>query len=897
MPVKWIVVWLILVLYEIEWGFPRKKTCWRLSVFDRDKLPFADEGNAAFFIKKNFLINEPKNWTTENKKMNSYNLFCMTICTPMKTKSGKTTPRGAFFYVWRLWLAMFFCMTAVVSGYTQERIIIDGAQKEGRIFDGVGGISAGGSSRLLIDYPEPERSQILDYLFKPNYGASLHILKVEIGGDIDATSGAEASHMRSPDDLNCNRGYEWWLINEAKARNPEIKLYALQWGAPGWFEGGYWSEDNIRYVIAWLDCAKSKGLTIDYLGGGNEMGHNKEYYIKLKKALDENGYEHIKVVASDNHHPPIYWQVATDMRNDAEFNAAIDIVGEHDVCHWQTLYKHCDVTEDALTLGKPLWNSEQSTEDYSDWAGGLARGMNRNYIDARVTANLNWGLISAFYGNFPCAGTGLILADQPWSGYYDLGKGIWVDAHTTQFAQPGWRYINTACGYLESGASYVTLRAPETNDYSTVIETMDAARADTVQIEISGGLSQEVVHVWSTNINSNDQNEHFVYVGEEQPDNGIFNLIIKPGHLYTLSTTTGQKKGTAQPSASRAELMPLPYNEDFEEAGETRLAKYFSDIHGAFEAVPCGGDRSGTCYRQVVEQNPIAWHGATMDPATIIGDPRWWGDYKISADVYLEGTSYVELLGRIESQMHNVAGYRLQVSDDNGWRLYTEDVYGKDTVLASGPQTINVGEWHKLALSFLGDEISAFLDGKQLGKVKSNHHTSGQAGLRVNAWQHAQFDNVEITKTANWPELLPQEEVTATASNSYPEHYKGYTFKPGKAVDGRVESMWRTQWKPPVSMPQSITLDLGSRHKLSGLIYHPQVGGGADGIITGYNVYVSRDGENFKKVVENGVWAKTIAAKKALWSKSGKVRYVRLEATESTGGYVSIGELNLILAD
>jgi hypothetical protein len=52
-----------------------------------------------------------------------------------------------------------------------ELITIDGTSS-GRTFDGVGALSAGASSRLLIDYPEPQRSQILDYLFKPNYGGN-----------------------------------------------------------------------------------------------------------------------------------------------------------------------------------------------------------------------------------------------------------------------------------------------------------------------------------------------------------------------------------------------------------------------------------------------------------------------------------------------------------------------------------------------------------------------------------------------------------------------------------------------------------------------------------------------------------------------------------------------------
>ncbi|KAI0238214.1 Galactocerebrosidase, partial [Lamellibrachia satsuma] len=37
----------------------------------------------------------------------------------------------------------------------------------GRRFDGIGGLSGGGAtSKLLVNYPEPQRSQILEYLFK-----------------------------------------------------------------------------------------------------------------------------------------------------------------------------------------------------------------------------------------------------------------------------------------------------------------------------------------------------------------------------------------------------------------------------------------------------------------------------------------------------------------------------------------------------------------------------------------------------------------------------------------------------------------------------------------------------------------------------------------------------------
>eukprot|EP01084_Bolivina_argentea_P189282 325544_1 len=84
--------------------------------------------------------------------------------------------------------------------------------KQDRLFYGTGALSAGASSRLLIDYDEPYRSQILDYLFKPNFGASLQILKVEIGGDTWSTCGTEPSHMHTANDLNYKRGSEYRLM-------------------------------------------------------------------------------------------------------------------------------------------------------------------------------------------------------------------------------------------------------------------------------------------------------------------------------------------------------------------------------------------------------------------------------------------------------------------------------------------------------------------------------------------------------------------------------------------------------------------------------------------------------------------------------------------------------------
>ncbi len=83
---------------------------------------------------------------------------------------------------------------------------IDDTAGPGRTFDGIGGLSGGGATSVLLpSYPEPQRSLILDVLFNKSF-AALDILKVEIGGDAQSTDGAESSHQHGPWDMNFQRG-------------------------------------------------------------------------------------------------------------------------------------------------------------------------------------------------------------------------------------------------------------------------------------------------------------------------------------------------------------------------------------------------------------------------------------------------------------------------------------------------------------------------------------------------------------------------------------------------------------------------------------------------------------------------------------------------------------------
>ena len=817
--------------------------------------------------------------------------------------SRQTRPRKLAFRYGAMAVAAALAVPAAHAQPADVAVVVDG-QDRGRVFDGIGGVSAGGSSRLLYDYPEPQRGEILDYLFKPGYGQALQILKVEIGGDVNGTVGAEPSHMRERGEVNGDRGFQWWLMTEARKRNPDIKLAGLQWGAPGWFDGGFWSQDNIDYLIAWLDLAKQRGLAIDYMGGWNESGYELSWFADFDEALREK-YPDVQVVAADTSHTS-EWNVVPRINENPAYVEAIDVIGVHGPGGSRTnpLYEHVEKSDEAIGMGKPLWASEFSSLAHDVGAEPLARVFNRSYIDARITGQMIWSPVSAWYPTLPIADTGAIVAEWPWSGYYDLGKSVWSLAHTTQFTAPGWHYLDGGSRRLPSGATVVSLAAPDAEHYSIILEAMDVAEPTAVAFTLEN-LPDRALQLWVTNLASGDPDDHFRHAGTIETDGGRFRLEIEPAHLYTISTRTDAAKGDARPEGSAHAQMPLPFHEDFEEVAEGGLARFFSDVSGGFEAAPGGGDRGGTVYRQVIGHEPIAWHGPDMPPTTLVGDPRWWGDYEVGVDVLLEDDGYVELLGRVDGVAGDefVSGYHLRLAADGSWTLYSQNIAGETFDVADGDVPFRANRWHRIGMRFEGEEVEVLFDGEAVATAPADRHRVGQIGLGTGAWDRAQFDDVRVEKTAEWPQFVPQSDMTATASSAHEGNAFGYDYPASAAIDGRPETYWRSEWEPPAALPQAITLDLGSAREVGALTYQPRISGhwaarDPGNTITQYAIAVSTDGTTFEQVAE-GTWADTLAATKvADFGGTHRARFVRLTAVDGAAAEdpsVTAGEINVSL--
>ncbi|MDH6133428.1 O-glycosyl hydrolase [Kitasatospora sp. MAA4] len=639
--------------------------------------------------------------------------------------------------------------SAPAAATTATAITVDG-NSTGRTFDGVGAISGGGgNSRLLLDYPEPQRSQILDDLFKPGAGAALQILKVEIGGDTNSTDGAESSIEHTRGTVDCNNGYEWWLMEQAKARNPGIKLYALAWGAPGWVgNGNFWSQDTIDYLMSWLGCAQQHGLAIDYLGGWNERGYNAAWYENLHATLAAKGYTRTQVVGADD-----TWSIATSMRGDSALDGAVDIVGAHYPCGYMSAMQTCSTTPDALATGKQLWASENGSEDADTGAAPIARAINRGYLDAKLTAYINWPVVASLYQNLGFDSMGLVTANQPWSGAYAVGRSTWAIAQTSQFTAPGWQYLDSASGYLggnRSNGSYVSYAAPGKAAWSTVFETMDATAAQTVTLNVAGGLPAGALHVWSTDFSSSAATAHLVPGPDLTAAPGGYQLTLQPGHLYTVTTTTGQ--GAAPAASPQRGVLALPYSDSLAGTATGQEARYFAAMNGAFETEPCDGGRAGRCLQQQAPTTPIRWTDEAADqPYTLMGDLSW-SDYTVSSDVLLQHAGTAELLGRVGTQGRNNNGlnaYNLKISDTGSWTLLKSNGTWAFTTLASGSVAApGLGSWHNLALSFQGSTITARIDGATVATVSDSSYGAGQIALGTGGYYGAQFSNLTITPGA-----------------------------------------------------------------------------------------------------------------------------------------------------
>lgn len=672
-------------------------------------------------------------------------------------------------------LAAYGLLSACTQKARQDNIqtIELSGKAGGKRFDGIGLVNGGGATSVLLkDYPEPQRSQILDMVYKPMFGASVSSLFVEIPGDGNSTQGSMPSHKHTRDDLNYSRGYTWWVMQEVQRRNAELTLDGTAWSAPGWIGGGkFWTQDAADYYVKWLEGLRDVyGLEMTAIGCRNEKGQDYDFVKLFRKTLNANGFEQVKIHAFDNW-PANKLDFVKDMLTDEELRDAIDIIGGH------VFYAQDPPTEEAKKivkqLGKPLWNTEDHVYKKGfDCLISIVEGFNENYIRHGATKIINWYDIAGVYPLEPYSkDPATLLAHWPWSGHYQVREALWGYAHYGQFSKVGWEYMNGACTDLSEGGTLVTLKSPA-NDYSIVIETKEAEVSQQVRFQIADGLPAKALCVWRSN-----EKEQFVRQADISPKKNTFTITLEPNSVYSLSTTTGQQKGSFE-NVPDPTSFPFPYYETFDSYTSPEqwgyLPRYTADIAGVFELTE-RPDEKGKCLQQVVPVPTISW-APDWKPYTIIGDGEW-EDYEVSVDIYLNPGDAAAVMGRVNHVGTGYGfipkGYYLQLADDGTCNLVV--VRGKkdkkkltgdaeqQALIQSGKDEgeggekmlatiqlpgIHSNQWYNLKIRFEGSTITGFVNDKQVLQVMDRLYTAGMAGLLAGAEEKKLstpfFDNLLI---------------------------------------------------------------------------------------------------------------------------------------------------------
>lgn len=684
---------------------------------------------------------------------------------------------------------------------TEKRTLtIDGntmVTTEQTAFRGLGAVTCNNSSRLLMDYKEENEGaywEIMNWLFNKDTGAGLSHIKIELGCDLDTSSGAEPATKRLAEEkANVKRGAGYMFAHDALTINPDITVDMLCWGMPAWVENAYDKSDaagnkaRYRWYKETIDAAYDEwGITFSYVGANrNEKYMERDWTVYLRNALDNEedqryDYEQIKIVAADETDK---MEAAAMMLEDKEYRDAVDVLGFH-----YNSYMDENVKKLHDEYGKEVWFSEgasvatdtifgvNNTTDGVNTSGtnGMLDIANRIIIgmaQSNMTMYEFQPAVASYYDGSVYFPKQLVKANSPWSGDYAISNGLIMAMHFTNFMEKGWKFVDSG-SYGDGTQSehciskttdnYLTAAEGTTGDYSTVI-TNDSDTARVYQVEVSNlEKAASEVAVWETKSNSIGEayDAHWLkkidtLTPEKKGDVYTYKIEVKPYSMVTLTTTTGQQEYTARKEQSsvgkeKDTKLALPYTDDYEYSDEYlerrgNTPRFTSDVNGAFEVeVQENGNK---ILRQQINQDLLGsgWGLAPENAMTSFGDDTW-KDYMVSADVMLDpdenAKNYAGICARynvVDSIAGN--GYELRIFRQGKWTLLSNQGKIAEGTIAG----MREGRVVNLKLKVLGNTVTAYINNEQVVKktVKKSMANSGRVAL-VSSFHRNSFDNIKV---------------------------------------------------------------------------------------------------------------------------------------------------------
>lgn len=649
------------------------------------------------------------------------------------------------------------------------KVTIDGSRAQraqNKLWRGAGMVSANNSSRLLMDYKQlhPEvYAQLLEYIFGES-GVGVNHLKIEMGADINSSSGTEPNPMRRESDVpDVTRGAGFMLAADAKKVNPALTLDMLYWSEPLWVTR---SDDVFSSRYKWykslLDAAFDEyGLMFDYVSAvRNERECDPEWvkYLSRRLKSEQDGrydFSKIRIVGGEE---VCTWNMASEMLRDPELMAVVDVVGSH-----YTSWASDDAKRLADEYGKELWFSEASSPmEYSgafrlDKSGtgiadinGLLDIANRYitmYPGGYMTLCEFQPVVSAYYDGVTYCHKQLITANEPWSGCFGLENGFYMALHFSQFIKKGWAMIDGACfgdgkpggdghAIVDATCCYITAADEATDDYSFVATntTPEPITCEFTVRAIAG--AGKPVNVWETRGTDGSAADEncFRHICRLTPRENCgeysYSVMLKPYSLVTLSTLDIPERVYAY---TESRVLPLPYRDGFDYGFDLSARGgaplFTTDEGGAFDV--CKADGRSVLMQMITPDIKSEEWGGTPNPETNFGDDRWL-DYSVSVEAKFAPSdtpeeNYVGAGLRYNLAAASQSGWWLQLFENGVWKL-NRNKCEKQSGRVSG---FDSTAWNTLRVTAVGRTVSACVNGVSLAKYESDEPmlSAGRAAL------------------------------------------------------------------------------------------------------------------------------------------------------------------------
>jgi glucuronoarabinoxylan endo-1,4-beta-xylanase len=332
--------------------------------------------------------------------------------------------------------------------------------------DGFGASGAFQMARNLMNFPEPQRTEILDILFSQSKGAGLSIVR-NIVGDGGTVGGASPT-------IEPQEGvWDWtvdedqiWLMKEAGKRGC-TRYMSTVWSPPAWMKtnndvvGGRLRPDKYLAFAEYLSMyirgyKEHHNIDIYAISLANEPNVNVRYsschwtgkefhdFLKFLIPVFERDKITAKVIVGE--HAGWTENPVLESLADSVTAARVDIVGVHayhtvDQDPFPPVSQRSGQLVETQAQKKKIWQTEVSNlrTNYPELRDGLywAKVLHTHVAENNTNAWLYWWAVS-----FPRSGQGMVHLDSQ-NKTYTVDKRLYTMGNYSRFVRPGYIRVQT----------------------------------------------------------------------------------------------------------------------------------------------------------------------------------------------------------------------------------------------------------------------------------------------------------------------------------------------------------------------------------------------------------------------------------------------------------------------